>query len=149
MPGQPLPSEPVRAKRSGCVRSLTGWEGGNPLGEPHGGQGQSRGKPEATGHGDSPPPEAGHEGPLHTCSIYANEEAGRRLMAMMELGASKPWPEALELLTGSREMDASAIIDYFAPLMDWLASQNKPRPSTAPAVPAAISVDQLNNSMSN
>jgi peptidyl-dipeptidase A len=68
---------------------------------------------------------AGHEGPLHTCSIYGNEEAGRRLIAMMKLGASRPWPEALELLTGSREMDASAIIDYFAPLMDWLAIQNE------------------------
>jgi peptidyl-dipeptidase A len=68
---------------------------------------------------------AGYEGPLHACSIYGNEEAGRRLMAMMKLGASKPWPEALELLTGSREMDASAIIDYFEPLMGWLATQNE------------------------
>jgi len=68
---------------------------------------------------------AGHEGPLHSCSIYGNEEAGRRLMAMMQLGASKPWPEALELLTGSKEMDASAIIDYFEPLMGWLATQNE------------------------
>lgn len=68
---------------------------------------------------------AGHEGPLYSCSIYGNEEAGRRLMAMMKLGASKPWPEALELLTGSREMDASAIIDYFQPLMGWLETQNE------------------------
>jgi peptidyl-dipeptidase A len=70
---------------------------------------------------------AGHEGPLHECSIYGNEEAGRRLMAMLELGASRPWPDALELVTGSREMDASAIIDYFQPLMSWLAEQNEGR----------------------
>ncbi len=68
---------------------------------------------------------AGHAGPLHTCSIYGNEEAGRRLMAMMNLGASKPWPDALEMMTGSREMDATAIIDYFQPLMDWLEVQNE------------------------
>lgn len=70
---------------------------------------------------------AGHAGPLHECSIYGNEEAGRRLTAMLELGASRPWPEALELLTGSREMDASAIIDYFQPLMDWLKVRNEGR----------------------
>jgi peptidyl-dipeptidase A len=70
---------------------------------------------------------AGHRGPLHECSIYGNEEAGRRLMAMLELGASRPWPDALELITGSREMDATAIIDYFAPLMSWLETQNEGR----------------------
>lgn len=70
---------------------------------------------------------AGHTGPLHECSIYGNAEAGRRLQAMLELGASRPWPEALEMLTGSREMDASAIIDYFQPLMDWLKTQNEGR----------------------
>jgi peptidyl-dipeptidase A len=70
---------------------------------------------------------AGHEGPLHTCSIYGNAEAGARLKAMMEMGASRPWPDALEALTGSREMDASAVIDYFAPLKDWLDRQNQGR----------------------
>jgi peptidyl-dipeptidase A len=70
---------------------------------------------------------AGHTGPLHECSIYGNAEAGRRLIAMLELGASRPWPDALELLTGSREMDASAIIDYFEPLMSWLETQNEGR----------------------
>ena len=59
---------------------------------------------------------AGHEGPLHRCSIYGNEEAGKRLIEMLEMGASRPWPEALEALTGQREMDATAILDYFAPL---------------------------------
>lgn len=70
---------------------------------------------------------AGYEGPLNRCSIYGNEEAGQRLNAMMEMGASRPWPEALEALTGSPEMDATAIIDYFAPLMTWLDVQNEGR----------------------
>ncbi len=68
---------------------------------------------------------AGNEGPLYNCSIYNNKEAGKRLMAMLEMGASKPWPDALEMITGTRDMDATAIIDYFAPLMDWLKAQNK------------------------
>jgi peptidyl-dipeptidase A len=68
---------------------------------------------------------AGHTGPLHTCSIHGSAEAGARLQAMLAMGASKPWPDALEALTGSRQMDATAIIDYFAPLMAWLQEQNK------------------------
>ena len=68
---------------------------------------------------------AGYDGPLNRCSIYGNEEAGERLNAMMELGAGRPWPEALEALTGSREMDATAILDYFAPLQAWLDEQNQ------------------------
>lgn len=68
---------------------------------------------------------AGHTGPLHTCSIYGNKVAGAKLKAMLEMGASKPWPDALEALTGERQMDATAIIDYFAPLQAWLKEQNK------------------------
>ncbi|CAN5188177.1 M2 family metallopeptidase [soil metagenome] len=67
----------------------------------------------------------GHQGPIHACSIYGNEAAGDRLWSMMKLGASKPWPDALEAATGEREMDASAIIDYFEPLMGWLKKQNQ------------------------
>ena len=70
---------------------------------------------------------AGYEGPLHACSIHGNTEAGRRLEAMLALGQSRPWPDALEALTSSREMDASAIVDYFQPLMTWLAKQNAGR----------------------
>jgi peptidyl-dipeptidase A len=70
---------------------------------------------------------AGCKGPLHRCSIYGDEEAGKRLRAMLALGASRPWPEALAALTGSRDMDATAIIDYFAPLKKWLDEQNKGR----------------------
>jgi peptidyl-dipeptidase A len=70
---------------------------------------------------------AGHEGPLHRCSIYGNRVAGARLDEMMKLGLSRPWPEALEKLTGERQMDATAIADYFAPLSAWLAEQNEGR----------------------
>ena len=69
----------------------------------------------------------GYEGPLHRCSIYGNEEAGRRLSDMMAMGLSRPWPDALEAATGSREMDATAILDYFAPLADWLRERNEAR----------------------
>lgn len=65
------------------------------------------------------------EGPLHRCSIYGSKEAGKRLIAMLEMGLSQPWPEALAQLTGSGEMDATAIIDYFSPLKTWLDEQNQ------------------------
>ncbi|MEP0547756.1 MAG: M2 family metallopeptidase [Rhodothermales bacterium] len=70
---------------------------------------------------------AGYEGPLNRCSIFGNEAAGDRLDAMMQMGAGRPWPEALEALTGSPEMDATAILDYFAPLQTWLDEQNEGR----------------------
>jgi peptidyl-dipeptidase A len=70
---------------------------------------------------------AGYQGPLNRCSIHGNAEAGRRLRSMMEMGASRPWPDALEALTGQRQMDATAIIDYFAPLKGWLDQQNRGR----------------------
>ncbi|MFT6661725.1 MAG: peptidyl-dipeptidase A [Maricaulis maris] len=70
---------------------------------------------------------AGWEGPLHRCSIYGNEEVGARFSAMMEMGASQPWPDALEAFTGTREMDGSAIIAYFQPLMTHLEEQNATR----------------------
>ncbi|HVR42802.1 MAG TPA: M2 family metallopeptidase [Thermoanaerobaculia bacterium] len=69
----------------------------------------------------------GFDGPLNRCSIYGNREAGRRLNEMMEMGISRPWPDALEALTGKREMDATAIIGYFAPLKQWLDQQNRGR----------------------
>jgi len=68
---------------------------------------------------------AGFKGPLHRCSIYGNKEAGARLARMLELGASRPWPDALEAVTGQRQMDATAISDYFAPLKTWLDQQNQ------------------------
>ena len=68
---------------------------------------------------------AGWTGPLHRCSIYGNKEVGERLKAMLAMGASQPWPEALAAFTGERELDASAMIEYFAPLQRWLAERNK------------------------
>ncbi|MCA9652966.1 MAG: M2 family metallopeptidase [Myxococcales bacterium] len=70
---------------------------------------------------------AGHEGPLHECSVYGSKEAGEKLAAMLAMGASKPWPDALEKLTGTREMDGSALIEYFGPLMGYLEEQNQGR----------------------
>ncbi len=71
---------------------------------------------------------AGCTEPLNRCSIYDNKEAGERLAKMLEMGESRPWPDALEALTGQREMDATAIRDYFAPLEKWLEEQNQGKP---------------------
>jgi len=71
--------------------------------------------------------QAGWDGPLHRCSVYGNEEVGARFKAMLEAGASQPWPDTLEAFTGTREMDGSAIIEYFDPLMVWLEAQNADR----------------------
>ena len=71
--------------------------------------------------------QAGWDGPLHRCSIYGNEEVGARFNAMMEMGASEPWPDVLETFTGTREMDGSAIIEYFDPLIGYLEEQNEGR----------------------
>ena len=65
------------------------------------------------------------KGPLHRCSFYGNKEVGARLNAMLEMGASKPWPDALQAFTGKRDMDGTAMIAYFKPLMIWLKAQNK------------------------
>lgn len=69
--------------------------------------------------------DAGYTGPLNRCSIYGNKEAGAKLKKMLEMGQSRPWPEALKALTGEDRMDATAILDYFAPLKKWLDEQNK------------------------
>jgi peptidyl-dipeptidase A len=68
---------------------------------------------------------AGHTGPLHTCSIYGNKEAGAILWKALQMGSSRPWPEVMKVLTGQGEADASAILEYFAPLQTWLEAQNK------------------------
>jgi peptidyl-dipeptidase A len=67
---------------------------------------------------------AGWKGPLHRCSFHGNREVGKKLLAMLAMGASKPWPDALEALTGKREISAAALIEYFAPLHAWLKQQN-------------------------
>lgn len=68
---------------------------------------------------------AGHKGALDTCSIHGNKEAGAKLRAMLELGQSRPWPEALAVISGETKADASALVEYFAPLRAWLKDQNK------------------------
>ena len=68
--------------------------------------------------------EAGFQGPLYQCSIYGNKQAGEKLKAMLAMGLSQPWPNALKAMTGEEKMDATAIIDYFAPLKKWLDEQN-------------------------
>ena len=100
---------------------------------------------------------AGVEGPLHRCSIFGSREAGERLNTMLEMGASRPWPDALEAITGQWEMDATAILDYFAPLQVWLDEQNagpivrvvgerfqrKPQPSPRVVRPEALGLARL------
>jgi peptidyl-dipeptidase A len=68
--------------------------------------------------------EAGYTGPLHSCSIFGNKKAGEKYQAMLKLGASKPWPEALKAMTGEEQLDGSALIEYFQPLKVWLDEQN-------------------------
>ncbi|MEO1169605.1 MAG: M2 family metallopeptidase [Pseudomonadota bacterium] len=71
--------------------------------------------------------QAGWDGPLHRCSFYGNEEVGARLNTMLEMGSSRPWPEALEAFTGTREMSAEPMLAYFQPLQTWLEEQNEGR----------------------
>lgn len=69
--------------------------------------------------------QAGWKGPLHRCSIYGDKAVGARLNAMLEMGMSKPWPEALKAFTGSDQMSGKSMLAYFAPLHTWLKQQNK------------------------
>ena len=86
---------------------------------------------------------AGYTGPLHECSFYGNKAAGEKLQAMLSKGASQPWQSSLKELTGGEGMDASAVLEYFAPLQAWLKEQNEGKScgwqagSTAAATPAA------------
>jgi peptidyl-dipeptidase A len=68
---------------------------------------------------------AGYTGPLHKCSIHGSKAAGEKLRAMLAMGASKPWPEAMEAISGEKAGDASALLEYFAPLAKWLKEQNQ------------------------
>jgi peptidyl-dipeptidase A len=72
---------------------------------------------------------AGCKEPLHRCSIYGSKEAGAKLNAMLEMGLSKPWPEAMAIATGTKQMDGAALRDYFKPLEEWLVRQNAGKPS--------------------
>ncbi|MBD9379175.1 M2 family metallopeptidase [Pseudoxanthomonas sp. PXM04] len=88
---------------------------------------------------------AGYKGPLYNCSFYGNKVAGQRFWAMLEKGASQPWQATLKELTGTEKMDANAVLEYFAPLQEWLKQQNEGQtcgwqptpPATTAAAPAA------------
>jgi peptidyl-dipeptidase A len=69
--------------------------------------------------------ESGYKGPLHRCTFYGSKEAGTRFNKMLAMGQSKPWPDELEALTGERQTDAGALLEYFSPLKLWLDEQNK------------------------
>ena len=73
--------------------------------------------------------QAGWKGPLHRCSFYDNKAVGEKLNAMLAMGQSKPWPDALQVMTGSRQMSGKALVEYFAPLKTWLDTQNKGKPT--------------------
>ncbi|MEG3183396.1 M2 family metallopeptidase [Novilysobacter erysipheiresistens] len=84
---------------------------------------------------------AGYTGPLHQCSFYGNKAAGAKLQAMLSKGASQPWQATLKELTGGEKMDASAVLEYFGPLQEWLVQQNEGQtcgwqPSATAAAPA-------------
>ena len=68
---------------------------------------------------------AGWKGPLHRCSFYGNKKVGRRLNAMLEMGLSRPWPDALQAFTGERQISGKPMLEYFAPLSAWLKRQNQ------------------------
>src|SRR5579872_2873128 len=68
---------------------------------------------------------SGYTGPLNRCTFYGSKEAGTKFNKMLAMGQSKPWPDALEVLTGQRQIDASALLEYFAPLQKWLDEQNR------------------------
>ncbi len=73
--------------------------------------------------------QSGWKGPLHRCSFFGNEAVGDKLNAMLAMGQSKPWPDALQVMTGSRQMSGKALVEYFAPLKTWLDQQNKGKPT--------------------
>jgi len=73
--------------------------------------------------------ESGYKGPLNRCTFFGSKEAGTKFNKMLEMGQSKPWPEALEALTGERQIDGNALLEYFAPLKQWLDEQNKGKKS--------------------
>ena len=79
---------------------------------------------------------AGYKGPLHECSFYGNKAAGEKFSTMLSRGASQPWQATLKEMTGSDKMDAAPVLEYFAPLQDWLKKQNEGKTCGWNAAPA-------------
>ncbi|WP_230630417.1 M2 family metallopeptidase [Sphingomonas sp. Leaf37] len=73
--------------------------------------------------------QSGWKGPLHRCSFFGDKAVGEKLNTMLAMGQSKPWPDALQVMTGSRQMSGKALVEYFAPLKTWLDQQNKGKPT--------------------
>ncbi|QWP76201.1 M2 family metallopeptidase [Lysobacter sp. K5869] len=86
---------------------------------------------------------AGYKGPLYECSFYGNKAAGAKFEAMLSKGASQPWQQTMKELTGGEKMDASAVLEYFAPLQTWLKQQNEGKScgwqASAAGAPAPVS----------
>jgi len=62
--------------------------------------------------------------PLHQCNFYGSKAAGAKLREMLRMGASRPWKEVMEVMTGEPRMDTAAIREYFRPLEAWLEAEN-------------------------
>ena len=85
---------------------------------------------------------AGHTGPLYECSFHGNAEAGRKFQAMLAHGASQPWQATLKELTGSEQIDGGAVLEYFAPLQEWLKEQNAGKQCGWEATPTPVPAAQ-------
>lgn len=70
---------------------------------------------------------AGSKGPLYECDFHGNAAAGRKYREMLAAGASRPWQDTLRRFAGTDRVDASAMLEYFAPLREWLAQENAGR----------------------
>ncbi|MDL5364653.1 M2 family metallopeptidase [Xanthomonas sp. NCPPB 2654] len=68
---------------------------------------------------------AGYKGPLYECTFYGNKEAGQKFWSMLQRGGSQPWQQTLKELTGNDKLDAAPLLEYFAPMQEWLTQQNQ------------------------
>ncbi len=71
-----------------------------------------------------------HQDPRNT-NYYGNTGVGDFLRTLMAPGASRPWRDVLRETTG-QELNANAMMEYFAPLHSWLQEQNRGRTHTLP-----------------
>ncbi|CAG2061081.1 unnamed protein product, partial [Timema podura] len=61
---------------------------------------------------------------LVAARVSADKQQGMLATQEIKMGSSRPWPDAMEVVTGQREMDASGLLDYFSPLYKWLQDEN-------------------------